>query len=56
MTELEKVLIERDELTSSEAHQKLLELKRMVQAGHNPEQVLMEEVGLEPDYIFDILF
>ena len=55
ITELERVLMERDGLTREEAAQRRRELMEMVWNGENPEEVLEYEEGLEPDYIFDIL-
>ncbi len=45
----------RDELTSDEADRVINEMKDQVYAGADPEEVLLNTVGLEPDYIFDIL-
>jgi len=56
MTYLKQVLMERDELTSKEADELIQEARRMIlEDGENPEEVLYEEFGLEPDYIFDLL-
>lgn len=55
MTKIEQILISRDGLTAKEAHQLLTEAKQMVYEGFDPEEVLMDEFGLEPDYIFDLL-
>lgn len=54
--EIIKVLMERDGMTKTEA---IAELKRVREtydwAVDNPEDVLADEFGLEPDYIFDLL-
>ena len=56
MTEIEKILMDRDGMTADEAHQALLEAKTAVHIqGEDPEEVLMDHFGLEPDYIFDLL-
>ena len=56
MTSLKQVLMERDELTSKEADDLIAEARRMIlEDGEDPEEVLYEEFGLEPDYIFDLL-
>jgi hypothetical protein len=55
MTELERVLIRRDEMTPQEAQEYVAELRGRVLEGENPEEILFDELGLEPDYIFDIL-
>jgi hypothetical protein len=54
MNELKQILIERDEMTSDEADEFISEMKNRVFEGENPEELLYE-IGLEPDYIFDIL-
>ena len=54
MTELKKVLMERDGLTSEEADEQIAEMSEQINEGENPEDVLYD-IGLEPDYIFDIL-
>lgn len=45
----------RDEITGWEADQLIAECREMVAEGYDPEEVLREELGLEPDYIFDLL-
>jgi hypothetical protein len=55
MTELKKILMERDGLDEDMADE-LIELMRAdVADGENPEDVLMDWVGLEPDYFLDIM-
>jgi hypothetical protein len=54
MSELKKVLMERDGLTSGEADAAISVAKQRVFEGENPEEVLEEEFGLEPDYFFDL--
>jgi hypothetical protein len=55
MNELLKVLIERDELTKKEALLWLKDCAAMVNEGEDAADVLMDELGLEPDYIFDLI-
>jgi hypothetical protein len=55
MTDIEKVLINRDEMTPQEAYDYLQELREMVRNGEDPEQLLYDELGLEPDYILDLI-
>ena len=55
MSELKQVLMERDEMTSSQADELIEELKMRVRKGENPEELLLEECGLEPDYFLDLL-
>lgn len=55
MRSLQSVLMHRDDMSASEAQETIAELRRRVYAGENPEEILHSELGLEPDYIFDIL-
>lgn len=54
MSELKRILMERDDLTSEEADSRISEMMERVMEGEDPEEVLYDE-GLEPDYIFDII-
>lgn len=54
MSELKKILITRDKNTPEEADKLISEMQERVADGENPEELLYE-IGLEPDYIFDIL-
>jgi hypothetical protein len=54
-TELVKVLMQRDNM-SQEDVEFLVEMAREeVEDGVDPEDVLAEHFGLEPDYVFDLL-
>lgn len=53
--ELAKVLMERDSLTLAQAMEQINDMRSLVAAGEDPEEVLLENAGLEPDYIFDII-
>jgi len=55
MTELKRILMERDELTSKEADELISQARQMILDGEDAEEVLYEEFGLEPDYLFDLL-
>lgn len=55
VTEVEQILMERDGMSSKEAYDALQEARQRVMEGENPEVVLQEEFGLEPDYIFDLI-
>lgn len=55
MSELKHVLMVRDEMSEVEADETIRDLKKLVQEGEDPEELLFE-LGLEPDYIFDILY
>lgn len=59
---IEKILMERDELTYEEAHDTYTEVfdnvMQMAEEGNlfEMEDYFMGELGLEPDYLEDILF
>ena len=55
MSELKKVLMQRDGMSLLEADNAIDDAKQRVFEGEDPEDVLAEEFGLEPDYIFDLL-
>lgn len=50
-----KVLIERDGYTKEEAVEALRDARERVEEGEDPEYILLEEFGLEPDYIFSLI-
>jgi hypothetical protein len=49
-----QVLMERDGLEYDDAAGMLAEARAAVEDGEDPEEVLLEYFGLEPDYIFDL--
>jgi len=55
MESLKEVLMRRDEMSSEEANELIEEAKERVIDGEDPEEVLLDMFGLEPDFIFDIL-
>jgi len=52
---LKKVLMRRDGLTSEEADEQIMSAKErfdeMIMDGEDPSDLMMEEFGLEPDYL-----
>ena len=52
---LKEVLISRDGLSPEEADTQIAEAKQRVLDGENPEEILEDEFGLEPDYVFDLM-
>jgi len=50
-----KVLMNRDGLSKEDAFEALKWAKERMFEGEDPEEILLEEFGLEPDYIFDLL-
>lgn len=55
METLKQVLMRRDGLSSREADAAIAEARDEVLDGADPEEVLAEYFGLEPDYVFDLL-
>jgi len=59
MSNLERVLVERDGLTESEAHKQAEEAREELYAriadGETPFDLCEELFGLEPDYLEDLL-
>jgi hypothetical protein len=56
MSELMQIIIQRDGLTREEAAQAIAYARHLVHnEGCDPEEVLIDEFGLEPDYIFDLI-
>lgn len=52
---LKEVLTTRDQLSEIEADNEINEMRERVYKGEDPEEIL-EEYGLEPDYVFDIIY
>ena len=52
MTELERILVERDELSLEEARS-LIDETREIMLEENSLDPMMDMLGVEPDYIFD---
>jgi len=52
---LKATIMERDGIDSDEADDLIAEAKACVAEGENPEDVLEEHFGLEPDYVFDLV-
>ena len=51
---IETILVRRDGVTMTEASAIVQDLKERVWLGQDPEE-LLEEIGLEPDYVFELL-
>ncbi len=60
MSELKKVLMERDGMTAEEADKEIARAKDALTArledGDMPFDFMEEEYGLEPDYLEDLVF
>lgn len=50
-----QTLVLRDGMSYKEAKEMVKEAKARVATGEDAEEILHEEFGLEPDYIFDLL-
>ena len=55
MSSLKQILMERDGLSAEEANELIVQAHLRVMEGEDPEEILLEEFELEPDYIFDLL-
>lgn len=55
MESLKQVLMRRDGYSSAEAIAVIQEARERVYDGEDPEEILFEEFGLEPDYVFDLM-
>lgn len=50
------ILMKRDNMTSSEAKDLIDETREMIiREPEDAEQIMAEQLGLEPDYLFDVL-
>ena len=55
MSELQKVLMRRDGLTAAEAMEEINDMRQQIYDHYaNPEELLYY-IGLEPDYVIDLL-
>lgn len=54
METIKEILMRRDNMTAIEADEELHGMRERVAAGEDPEEVLYD-IGLEPDYIFELL-
>ena len=55
MNKIVEILMQRDGLSRLDAEAQLKEGRAVVAEGDDPEDVLHDMFGLEPDYIFDLL-
>ena len=55
MSELKRILVERDGLSDQEANEQIANAKLRVLEGENAEEILEYDFGVEPDYVFDIM-
>lgn len=56
MNRIYQILLERDGLQPAEALELMQEARmRVFENGEDPEEILYEDFGLEPDYVIDLL-
>lgn len=55
MNKIVEILISRDGYTVKEAIECLKDARKAVATGADPEEILHDDFGLEPDYIFDLI-
>lgn len=55
MTKLKEILMERDDISEAEAEDIIHEMRERVFDGEDPEEILYEN-GLEPDYVFELIY
>lgn len=55
MTELRRILMARDGFNDHDADEMFNQARVEIDNGEDPEEVLLNDFGLEPDYIFDLL-
>ena len=55
MESLKEVIMKRDGITSKEVDDMIEEARQRILEEEDPEEILLEEFGLEPDYIFDLI-
>ncbi len=55
LTELHRVLMRRDGMTTEDVDAWIKAARQAVEDGEDPEDILHDEFGLEPDYVFDLL-
>ena len=59
MNKIIKILMDRDGMAEDEARNLFNETQELLLDAEDPDEVediLMDELGLEPDYLFDILY
>lgn len=55
MNRIVRILIQRDGMSTAEALEALADAQERVTDGEDPEEVLHDDFGLEPDYLFDLI-
>ena len=55
MTTLRKIIITRDNMEETDFDDLIQEARDMFIEGEDPDEILSDLFGLEPDYIFDLI-
>jgi hypothetical protein len=55
MESLREVLMRRDGMSGDDADELIKEARERVAEGEDPEEILLEDFGLEPDYLWDLV-
>ena len=55
MESIVDILVERDGLSQDAAEFEVEQARKRVVAGENPETILREDFGLEPDYVWELI-
>lgn len=55
METLTQILMQRDGMSREDARELIEELRERVREGEDPEDLLHDELGLEPDYIWELI-
>ena len=55
METLKQILMRRDKMTAAEVQELIDEARERIAEGEDPEEILHDDFGLEPDYIFDLI-
>lgn len=55
MRDIVVVLMRRDGISKEEAEELVNDARERVRQGEDPEDILYDDFGLEPDYVFDLL-
>ena len=52
---IKQILMRRDGMSGDEADELIRDARKQVARGADPEEVLADEFGLEPDYIWELI-
>lgn len=55
METITQILMRRDGMSREDARELIQELRQRVLEGEDPEELLHDELGLEPDYIWELI-